>query len=452
MEEKALVMKHAIACLFAVLATAVTAEAQNPPGQDWWLRAPTYRSKYYNIKTDFPPADAKPLAEHLDFTFESYWNLLSRLPIRLQRPAMLDLYLFAKRDDYQNVLRSRFHSDGTGSWGMCITVGNSISLVGWRGEYSLEQMKPLLQHEGFHQVASQLFAGLPPWANEGLAELFERGVMVDGQLVLGDFPPFDRQRLLQAIAGRRALSLERLLTIDSGQWNEQVRSADAQLLYLEAWSLVHFLVFAEQGKYESGYLNFLVMLNRRADWRQAFVASFGLPDFKAMEAKWLAYLQNTPPSNYRETVRRLKFLTAGMLELHKQGRHPTSIDELRQQLQERRFECEVDLYGKSERFSADDAELFEVPLADGVANRKFVLVEPRGRSTNAAPANLRATGLTPQVFAAECIHRGREYEYTISATRDMPLKARSKAAANRSAPGSRYQKSTGRRDAAPKGG
>jgi hypothetical protein len=445
-------MKHAIACLFAVLATAVSAGAQNPPGQDWWLRAPTYRSKHYNIKTDFPPADAKPLAEHMDFTFESYWSLLSRLPIRLQRPAMLDLYLFANRDDYQNVLRSRFHSDGTGSWGMCITVGNTISLVGWRGEYSLEQMKPLLQHEGFHQVASQLFAGLPPWANEGLAELFERGVMVDGQLVLGDFPPQDRHRLLRAIAARKTLPLERLLTINGGQWNEYVRAEDATLLYLEAWSLVHFLVFAEQGKYESGYLNFLVMLNRGADWRQAFVASFGIPDFKALEAKWLTYIQNTPASNYRETIRRLKFLTAGMLELHKQGCRVTSIDELRQQLQERSFESVVNIDGQPERLSATDAELFEVPLAEGVADRKFVLVEPRGRSRDAAPGNLRATGLEPQIFTAECVRRGREYEYVFSATRDVPGKTRSKAAANKSPSNSRNSKPTGKRDANPKGG
>lgn len=141
-----------------------------------------------------------------------------------------------------------------------------------------------------------------------------------------------------------------------------------------------------------------------------------------------------------------------MLELHKQGCRVTSIDELRQQLQERSFESVVNIDGQPERLSATDAELFEVPLAEGVADRKFVLVEPRGRSRDAAPGNLRATGLEPQIFTAECVRRGREYEYVFSATRDVPGKTRSKAAANKSPSNSRNSKPTGKRDANPKGG
>jgi len=422
-----------------LVATAIPAQAQPPaqaPGQDWWNRAPTYRSKYYTIKTDIAPEEAKPLCEHMDATFESYWGLFTKLPIRLQRPASLDLYLFASQDDYMKVLKQRFHDDGTGSWGKCITFGNRISVVGWRGKdsgkdsgkdkYSNEEMKLLLQHEGFHQVASHLFTGLPRWANEGLAEFFERGVVVERQLALGEVPAFDRERLLKAVEERKTLPLDRLFSVDGKLWSEQVRASDADSLYLQSWSLVHFLVLADQGKYESGFLSFLVQLNRNVEWRKAFVAAFGMPDFQALETKWLEYVRSRPPTNYRETVCRLKFLAAGMTELHKQGRRPASIAELRQQLQEIKFECEIDLFGKARKLSAADARVFEVPLADGIPERKFVLVEPRGatagKTAQSTPPTIVAEGQDPQVFTAQWLRRGREAGYTISAAPATPRK------------------------------
>ena len=43
-------------------------------------------------------------------------------------------------------------------------------------------MAVIMQREGFHQYAAILFPGLPLWANEGFAELFEKGVVIDGDI------------------------------------------------------------------------------------------------------------------------------------------------------------------------------------------------------------------------------------------------------------------------------
>ena len=73
---------------------------------DWWQRSPQFRTRYYNVKTDLGPEQAKEIANHLDRTFESYLALFAGL--KLRRLAKLDVYVFATQQDYLAVLRQRF--------------------------------------------------------------------------------------------------------------------------------------------------------------------------------------------------------------------------------------------------------------------------------------------------------------------------------------------------------
>lgn len=408
-------MKFAfIGGLASILLTETLAVSQPMDGQTWLAQTPIYRSKYYAIQTDLEVEEAKKLAVHMDATFESYMRLFLKLPIRVTRPSTLDLYLFANQRDYLNVLTTRFKNDGTGSWGKCITMGRRISLVGWRGEHTAEEVKPLLQHEGFHQVSSHLFSDTPLWAEEGMAELFERGVMVGGELALGEFSIHDKKRLQELVQRDQVIPFDRFFAIDSEEWSQRVRAADAGGIYLQAWSMVHFFVFADGGKYEKGYLNFLVLLNRGVEWKQAFVTAFGMPDFDAMQAKWQEHIEKTPPSDYRETIRRFEFLAAGVADLQQRDIYPASLDELEQELKKASFTHESNLFGEPRRISALDPAVFEVPYATETADRKFVLDYPRGAPAGprrgTAPANMLATGLDPQVFAVTWRRQGNDYE------------------------------------------
>lgn len=403
--------------------------------QDWTSRAKNYRSKYYNIRTDLPDEQAKTLAEHMDATFEAYYRLFSKLPVRVQRVASLDLYLFVEQNDYQAVLKNQFKVDGTGSKGMCISSGSKISLVAWRGGSSVESLKTTLQHEGFHQVSSFIFPGLPRWAEEGLARLFEFGVLIDGQLVLGEFPVSAKRQLIAAMEAQKTLPFDRLFTIDGKQWLHQVNTGDAHPLYYQSWSLVYFLLFTEQGKYESNFLMFLTQLNRQGDWQKAFVSSFGIPDFRVLETKWRDYVRGIPPSDYRETVRRMRFLSAGLAALHEKGQHPATLDELKEQLVAARFQLRIDLFDEARDFSASDARLFEVPLAEDWAERKFVVVPPKavgGRGKPApTPGTLVAEGLDPLVFSAQWTRTGRDATYVLTAKPKAAIRSPGKAGTRR---------------------
>lgn len=418
--------------LLSVLAFGGEAAAQVSTPQkegDWWTRASVFTTKHYALKSDIADADLKILATHMDNTFESYMALFSQLPIRLQRPARLYLYLFADQQDYLTVLPAHFGVPGAGSWGMCISRGPEISLVGYRPREmkTVEQMKPLLQHEGFHQVARHLFSGLPMWADEGMAEFFERGVMVGSTLALGECSEHDKKYLLEAMQGNRIQPFDRFFAIDNAHWNEVVRTSkshEAQDMYFQAWSMVHYFTFTENCKYYRNFLAFLVQLNTpRADWKRAFVNAFGTPDFRAIEQRWQEYVKSIPTTNYRETTWRLEFLAAGMSKLHSQDVHPASFDELKSKLQEIQFEHTSSLFSQSRPMKASDERLF-APPGSAEPKPKFVLADGRGRPIDESQPrrdtkalSIVSTGLEPQIFIARPLARSRQLEYTFAVER-----------------------------------
>ncbi len=373
----------------ALFATATAnASAQTP----WWQRARTFRTRYYNVKTDLPEDEAKELATHVDIMANAYVSIFAGL--RIRRPAVLDIYLFAEQDDYIQTVHTRFGTDATGSWGLCMTRGSNISLVAWRGRHDIEAMKRLLQHEGFHQFASNLFPRLPTWANEGLAEVFERGVAMNGVMVLGEVTATDKKQLVDAAASNRLRPFRDIFTMPSQEWGHQVRQGNARLNYLQAWSMTHFMLYADDEKYQRQFLNFLVALNRGLKWEQAFVASFGMPDFSVMEKMWREHIKAVAPTDYRETIRRLDFLAAGLLELHAQRIHVASIADLEPALQELDFNHESRMFGEQRVLRAAEARLYEVPYGSSSSPEcSFQLLDSRGRKPK--PRMKKASDKTP---------------------------------------------------------
>lgn len=394
------------------------------PAVQWFARATSFPSKRYMVKTDLPREEALALAGHMDTACDAYVAFFSGL--RVRRPARLNLWLFATQDDYVHTLRTRLSADGTGSQGMCISRGSSIVLVGWRGRSEAMRMKSLLQHEGFHQFASALFPGLPRWAGEGLAELFERGVVFQGQMLLGEVSAGDRQRLLAAVRGQQLYPLDRFFMIDPRQWNAQVQRGQSQTQYLQAWCLVHFFAYADEGRLQLPFLRFLMFLNRGLEWKRAFVQAFGVPHLGGVQAQLQAYIQGLTPTDYRETVRRLEFLSKGVQKLGEDqtpgndGGYPMSLDALKAGLRRIGFEHTSNLFDQSRTLKASDDPPFEVPYAGSIpSNPTFRLVAARGRKPRSSasgqetakdkrtrparrptvPPDIVTVGLRPQEFA-----------------------------------------------------
>ncbi len=392
-----------------------------PPQGDWMNRSAQFRTKFYSVRTDLPKEEAIALAEHMDLVFASYKEMFTGFG--RWRPKQLTLWLFADRDDYKSTLLSKFGTSGEGSAGMCISRGDSVALVAWRVE-NIDDLKSTLQHEGFHQFARQLFPNLPLWANEGMAEVFGRGVVINGKVVLGEVSALDKQRLARSNSKSEFRRFREFMTMESKEWqNAVVQGKNASLNYLQAWSMSHFFLYADEAKHQKNFLRFLSMLNQNEPYEQAFIKAFGVPRFDQMEQSWAKYMNQQSGTDYRETIRRMEFLSKGMTKLRESDINPISMEELKSELQKINFEFLSDAFGEETSMSASNERLFTIPVTVGQETRPvFRLVDSRGKpvvideeSTRpvrrpTTPLALETHGYLPREFRVKWKRVRREYQ------------------------------------------
>src|SRR5690606_324324 len=131
-----------------------------------------------------------------------------------------------------------------------------------------DEFRRTLQHEAFHQFAHNRIApGMPPWLDEGLAQVFEDGYWFGGEFRLGRVPPWRLARLQQFMQDRRLIDLGTMLSMTRAQWNARMADSDtAAVQYLQAWAMAHMLIFATEGTpgphYRPHLIDLLKRLNR----------------------------------------------------------------------------------------------------------------------------------------------------------------------------------------------
>jgi len=427
--------------LIAGAAIGLSASAQNrsPGGADapalegpWLKRVPVVRSEYYAIRSDLPAEELRGLAAHLDATFESYRTILGSL--RQNLPASFDVLIFAKHDDYLATLRFEFGINAVGSGGMFFSTPAGTALAFFTENQPARRVRHVLQHEGFHQVAFALFGGnLSPWVNEGMAEFFGEAVLVDGAMVIGQTNPRVLDNIRQSIETNTYIPFRQMLNMDGGTWNAAVAGGSARVQYEQAWSMVHFLVYGDNGKYAEAFTRFLRLLNVGHNTYNAFVQAFGTDDVDSFEARWKEFALAAKASSFVTAMERIEFLAAGMLELSRRRVYPTSIDELREQLRAIDFTYTLANHGVTTELKASDDANFLIPADDltpeGSPGPAFTLVEPSLRGmrarerhlneSNPVPWTLRAENLKPKSLAVRWIRdmEANTFTYDIDVTR-----------------------------------
>lgn len=250
----------------AVLACAAGASADIPPEVAEKLQ--TYKTPYYVLHTDLPIEKVREAAVRITAMAEEYHRRTCRFAGTVRR--RLPFYLFSEAEDY--------HAAGG-------LRGSAGRYMGGRGLMAVAREGrtwEVVQHEGFHQFAHRAIGGrLPIWVNEGLAEYFGHGIWTGDGFVTGVIPPRRLRRVRRRIRRGEMLPLDDLLTMTSETWSAELSGRN----YDQAWSVVHFLVHAEDGKYRPALGAFLRDLSRGRGYRQAFAARFGR-DVDAFEETW----------------------------------------------------------------------------------------------------------------------------------------------------------------------
>ncbi|MBL9140559.1 MAG: DUF1570 domain-containing protein [Phycisphaerae bacterium] len=395
---------------FAVaMQSAPTAKAPSKQAVgNWWDRTQPGKgrkppkSQYYTVRSDLPAEEAQKWAKHLDIMYEEFTRrLVQGGGLRRRTPEVLNVMIFAREQDYLSTLRTQFGLNAMGSGGMFFVTPRGGGLAFFTENLPNQRIAHVAQHEGFHQFAHAFFGNdLPLWLNEGLAEFFGECVVEGNTVIIGQASPQVLEVVRQAAAEGKHLPFLVLLQMDDELWNMMVRTGNAALQYQQSWSIVHFLVYGDNGKYQAAFQRMLQMVNAGTRPFTALRNAFGLAtdaDVRDFEAKWLEHAKAAKPSSYVSARARLEFLSEGLRFVWGRGQRPQTVADLRKAMVDADFSYPVTTHGYVMTLKASDEANFAVPLDP--ANTKAIALElaPSPAPRTSAGKTLEAEHPTPPI-------------------------------------------------------
>lgn len=408
-----------IALMLVLIACAGVQQRQAQ--RSWWDRAPQGVAGHYRIKTDLPTDTARELARHLNVMYDEYSRRLASLPPRPGVENVFDVYIFTTQRDYLDTLSTKFGVDASGSGGMFFRSPLGSGLAFFTENLPQRRVEHVMQHEGFHQFAYSRFGDdLPIWVNEGLAEFFGESVLVGSKLIIGQSSPRVIERVKEAIERRSYIPFRTMLSMTHQQWGQAVRGGDAALQYHQAWSMVHFLVYGDGGRYQQAFERYLRLLNTGMESQAAFVQVFG-SDLDAFDARWKEYARKAKPSAFVTALERFEFLAAGLLQLSQLDIYPESLDDLRKQLVAIDFTYTVSTHGNQTVYKASDDDVMVIPRDDLTAAQPVFIMEApdppalRDRKLeqeNRTPMVLRTENLEPKNLVLKWVRDREKNEFS----------------------------------------
>jgi hypothetical protein len=159
------------------------------------------------------------------------------------------------------------------------------------GRHPNDQTWHSVQHEGFHQFAHAVIGGqLPTWLDEGLAEYFGESIFTGDGFVTGVVPPWRLARLKREIGDGSLKSFDGIMALSADQWRSEMSRGN----YDQAWSMVHYLVHADGGKYRQPFGACIRDTSTGKPFAKSWSDRIGAND--AFQQRWSDYWKCQPES------------------------------------------------------------------------------------------------------------------------------------------------------------
>ncbi len=280
----------------------------------------TVQTAHYEIISEDGREMAEFIGQYMEQLFAAYTQRIGRMRNSNRRMPRLKVTVASSAASFRKLVGERLAN----SSGIYDPVQQRIVV---RSDGPLERTLRALRHEGSHQFVSQYIRRNPPiWIDEGLAVFFEEADLCGTRLEFGNAPAARVQLLQQALKEDRLHGLEDLLAMDNGKWTEAVATdvEQSRLLYCEVWSIVHFLVLADDGAYKAGLEKYLAALARGQDAATAQREAFGA-DLTRFSEKWRAYIEVMKPSEAALCRRNMQLLAELLMQVCSElPEHPTA--------------------------------------------------------------------------------------------------------------------------------
>jgi hypothetical protein len=215
---------------------------------------PGMRTEHYSIYSQMTPETTYDIALRCEALYDYYADRFAEEYSPIDFPKLM--FLFNNREDFvaaggHPTMPGLFmggHDDtGVGARFMMITNdGNWGALV--------QMSCPLLYHEAFHQFvaleisqAGNSNRNWPTFMDEGHGTLFNNLMWTGDGFVDG---LFTRDYLYSAVENRpNFIPFDQLLNVDGAGWHQLLAEGKVWAVYMQSMSVLHFLYYAEDGKY-----------------------------------------------------------------------------------------------------------------------------------------------------------------------------------------------------------
>ena len=261
-----------------------------------------YESQYYTIHTDLDIWKVREANVRMTAMFDEYRSRTKGFSRQIR--SRLPFYMFGNPADY-------YAAGGMpGSAG--VFMGKRMMVLA--SERSRNVMWRVVQHEAWHQFVYYVISqNMPIWVNEGMAEYFGHGIWTGDNLVTGVIPPERLKRVKKMISEKKTLHIMHMMLMSHADWN----AALAKRNYDQAWSMVHFLAHADNGKYQKPFSAFIRDISAGRKWTESFVARFGggVSGFERRYAQWWLALPDDPTRD-RYVTATVQTLTSYLARAH----------------------------------------------------------------------------------------------------------------------------------------
>jgi hypothetical protein len=164
----------------------------------------------------------------------------------------------------------------------------------------------------------------------------------------------------EAIERGTFIPFARKLPMKTEEWKLALEEGSSPVLYAQAWSMVHFLVYGDGGRYGDALDDYLRLLNEAVPAEEAFVRVFG-PNIQAFENRWKAHVAALRPGALLTALEQIEVLAAGALELSRDGVIPGSLEELQRHLSDIGFTHALRWHGVGVELRGGDPALYALP-------------------------------------------------------------------------------------------
>lgn len=244
---------------FAALPVLLLFIATAPANAQYGLKS--YNSRYYEILTDLDASGVREARLRMTLMFEEYAKRTRGFAGQGVRDR-LPFLLFSRLEDYI----AAGGPPGTAG------VFDGRRLMAVADPRFGDRVWNTVQHEGFHQFLVGAVGGdIPIWANEGLAEYFGEGLFTGDEFIVGVISPERLRRLKERFSAGQFRPLRDMMLLQHESWNAEGSIVN----YDQAWSMVHFLAHAENGKYREHFDGFLRSISQGEKWEPAWLRHFG---------------------------------------------------------------------------------------------------------------------------------------------------------------------------------